>query len=152
VDQLAFQYCPKIAVFSADGDKILLCRRKGEQDYDGVFSFIGGKMEHSDVSITEALRREKTEEVGISFSIRVMPHFSVNVLFVKVDGSHMILPHHFARHVSGEPELNQEYSQATWVPLSELAGFGPKVENITWISAELARLEKIAVDDDFVVI
>ncbi|MEV7146626.1 NUDIX domain-containing protein [Streptomyces sp. NPDC093084] len=149
---MAFQYCPKIAVFSADGGSIFLCRRKGEADYDGVFSLIGGKMEHSDRSIVDALRREKTEEVGESFKIRILPHFSVDVMFVKADGSHMILPHHYALHVDGDPELNEEYSESTWVPLKDLASFEPKIDNITWISAKLARLAEIVRDDDFATI
>jgi ADP-ribose pyrophosphatase YjhB (NUDIX family) len=152
MDQLAFQYCPKIAVFGADGASIFLCRRKGEADYDGVFSLIGGKMEHSDPSIVDALRREKTEEVGESFRIRVLPHFSVDVMFVKADGSHMILPHHYAQYVDGEPELNEEYSESAWVPLEHLSSFEPKIDNITWISAKLARLAEIATDEDFVTI
>ncbi|MCP2242755.1 NUDIX hydrolase [Lentzea aerocolonigenes] len=152
MNHLAFQYCPKIAVFSADGRKVLLCRRKGEQDYDGVFSLIGGKMEHSDVTIVDALSREKTEEVGESFAINVLPQYSVNVNFVKADGSHMILPHHLARHIAGAPVLNHEYSEFAWVDLGELAAFGPKVDNITWITAALKRLLAIVADDDFVTI
>lgn len=152
MDHLTFQYCPKIAVFSADESRVLLCRRKGELDYDGTFSFIGGKMEHTDESIVEALRREKTEEVGESFQVQVLPHFSVNVSFVKSDGNHMILPHHFARHVTGEPKLNNEYSEYSWVALDGLEKFGPKIENITWISRKLSRLSRILTDDDFVLI
>ena len=37
-----FQYCQKIVVLSKDKNKVLLCKRKGEADYDGTFSFIGG--------------------------------------------------------------------------------------------------------------
>jgi len=43
-----FQYCQKIVVYSADGKNVLLCKRKGESDFDEVFSFIGGKMEVED--------------------------------------------------------------------------------------------------------
>ena len=31
---LSFQYCPKLAVLNRDRTHVLLCRRKGEQDYD----------------------------------------------------------------------------------------------------------------------
>ncbi|MFI7425274.1 NUDIX hydrolase [Nonomuraea sp. NPDC049684] len=150
--QLIFQYCPKITVFSRDGSSVLLCRRKDEADYDGTFSLIGGKMEHSDISIEEALRREKTEEVGDAFKVRILLHFTVNVLFVKADGNHMILPHHYARHVAGVPVLNEEYSEAAWVSLDELPEFGPKIENIAWIAPMLKRLDGAVGDDDYVLI
>lgn len=48
-----FQYCQKLIVISPEKDTVLLCKRKGEADYDGVFSFIGGKMETSDISIMD---------------------------------------------------------------------------------------------------
>lgn len=149
-DVLSFQYCAKLAVFSQDHDRVLLCRRKGEQDYDGVFSLIGGKMEHTDPSIVDALRREKSEEVGVDFRINVLPHFSVDVLFVKQDGHHMILPHFLARHVGGEITLNEEYSEHAWVRLADLTSFEPKISNIAWIVPLLARLNPVTDDADFV--
>jgi hypothetical protein len=48
MENLLFQYCQKIVVYSQDGQSVLLCKRKGEADFDSVFSFIGGKMERSD--------------------------------------------------------------------------------------------------------
>jgi ADP-ribose pyrophosphatase YjhB (NUDIX family) len=53
MENLLFQYCQKIVVYSQDGQKVLLCKRKGEADFDGTFSFIGGKMERSDGGILE---------------------------------------------------------------------------------------------------
>jgi len=111
MDQYNFQYCQKIIVLSKDKSSVLLCRRKGEADYDGVFSFIGGKMETTDESIVAGLKREKDEEVGPDFRIRVYPKFTPNILFRKKDGSSMILPHYLAIHEAGEIELNEEYSE-----------------------------------------
>jgi ADP-ribose pyrophosphatase YjhB (NUDIX family) len=150
MDVLAFQYCPKLVVFDKDLSSVLLCRRKGEADYDGVFSLIGGKMEHKDTAIVEALAREKSEEVGPDFRVNVLPHHSVDVLFVKKDGSHMILPHYYAVHVSGAIVLNEEYSEHAWVPFESLADFEPKISNITWISDLLRRLEPIISADDLI--
>jgi len=64
MDKYLFQYCQKIVVYSEDEASVLLCKRKGEADYDGDFSFIGGKMELSDKDFVAGLRREKNEEVG----------------------------------------------------------------------------------------
>src|SRR5215211_6230273 len=149
-DIYLFQYCVKLAVLSRDGSKVLLCRRTGEQDYDGVFSLIGGKMEHGDGSIVEALRREKSEEVGAGFRVRVLPRYSVDVYFVKNDGSRMILPHYLAQHAQGDVSLNDEYSEAAWVDLAHLDAYEPKISNISWIVPSLVRLSEIADDADFV--
>ena len=48
-----FQYCQKLIVLSEDKTQVLLAKRKGEADYDGVYSFIGGKMETTDESMHE---------------------------------------------------------------------------------------------------
>lgn len=135
---LFFQYCPKIAVFHEDA--VLACRRKGEADYNGVFSLIGGKMEHSDASIEAALRREKNEEVGRAFKIRLLPRFTIDTHFVKNDGNHMILPHFYAEFVSGEIRLSEEYSEARWVPLDELDHVVNIIENLRWIVPALKSI------------
>ena len=147
-----FQYCPKLAVFDASGEKLLLCKRKGEQDYDGVFSLIGGKMEHKDPSIVEGIQREKNEEVGPQFSVRLLPTHSVDVLFCKKDGNRMILPHFYAQHIQGDVSLNDEYSEYSWVPLGELNSFSPMVENVRWIAPSLAQIARFANEDQYVVI
>lgn len=141
---LSFQYCPKLAVFSADDSSVLLCRRKGEADYDGIFSFIGGKMEHKDENIVDALRREKGEEVGESFRVNLLPYYSVDTVFTKNDGNRMILPHFYASHVSGDIELNEEYSEYKWVPYDSLDSFHPKISNIAWIAPLLLRAARTA--------
>ena len=87
MEKYNFQYCQKIVVLSHDKNKVLLCKRKGEADYDGTFSFIGGKMETTDTSIIAGLKREKDEEVGSDFQIQIYPKFSHNLLFQKKDGS-----------------------------------------------------------------
>jgi len=56
-------------VLSKDRTKSLLCKREGEEDYEGVFAFIGGKMETADASIIEGLKREKDEELGDSLTL-----------------------------------------------------------------------------------
>jgi ADP-ribose pyrophosphatase YjhB (NUDIX family) len=150
VDILTFQYCPKLVVLNEAGSHVLLCRRKGEQDYDSVFSLIGGKMEHRDSSIVEALHREKSEEVGENFKVKVLPYYSVDVLFIKKDGSHMILPHFLARHTEGEIVLSEEYSEYAWVRLSDVSGYAPKIANISWIVPALVRIVSVAAEKDFV--
>lgn len=146
-----FQYCQKIVVLSADKAKVLLCKRRGEADYDGVFSFIGGKMETTDTSILMGLKREKDEEVGADFKIALYPDFSHNILFRKSDGNAMILPHYLAFHKSGEIDLREEeYSEYRWVGLDELDAFEPKIPTIPEVVRELLKLEKISSEDEYV--
>ncbi|HET6746941.1 MAG TPA: NUDIX hydrolase [Candidatus Saccharimonadales bacterium] len=125
-----FQYCQKLIVLSNDKSKVLLARRKGEMDYDGVYSFIGGKMEVTDETILAGMKREKDEEIGKNAKIAVLPNETYNLLFRKKDGNSMILPHIAGMFISGDITLNDEYSDFEWVKIDELETFGPKIENI----------------------
>lgn len=148
-----FQYCPKAVLFSEDWQKVLLAKRYGEADYDGTFSFIGGKMETTDESILAALKREKDEEIGASARVRVHLRNMQNILFRKKDGSAMIVPHYLAQYIGGDIHLNtEEYSEYAWVPVDELESFEPKIANIpdfvTWanqlrVSLQLEDFDEI---------
>jgi 8-oxo-dGTP pyrophosphatase MutT (NUDIX family) len=143
MDKYAFQYCPKLVVLSEDLTKVLLCKRKGEADYDGTFSFIGGKLEVNDGSIAEGIKREKDEEVGETFQLNLYDTFSLDILFRKKDGSSMIVPHYLALHTSGDITLNtEEYSEYKWVPIEELETFEPKIKNIPEITGKLLLLKE----------
>ncbi|MBC8495077.1 NUDIX domain-containing protein [archaeon] len=150
--QYNFQYCQKIIVLSKDKKEIFLCKRKGEADYDGVFSFIGGKMENSDKTIIEGLKREKDEEVGINFKIKIYPNFCLNLYFTKSDGNAMIMPHYLAIHKTGEIDLNEEYSEYKWVKIDKLNEFEPKIPTIPHALKEILRLKQIAEEKEFVLI
>ena len=130
MNPLLFQYCQKIIVLSDDRTQVLLAKRKGEQDYDGVFSFIGGKLETTDGGFVEGLRREKTEEIGGEARVAVLPNPTYNIYFQKKDGHHMVLPHYVAVYRGGDIQINDEYSEFKWVALDELEQFEPKIENI----------------------
>ncbi len=149
--QYSFQYCQKLVIFSKDKTKILLGKRKGEADYDGVFSFFGGKMEIKDASIIDGLKREKDEELGESFKISVYPLFTYNLGFTKKDGKKMVVPHYYGVYVSGEVQLSDEYSEAQWVSLDALDSFEPKVEAIPDVVKQMLKLEQIIRKEDFVV-
>ncbi|MDA3855399.1 MAG: NUDIX domain-containing protein [Candidatus Woesearchaeota archaeon] len=152
MEEYNFQYCQKIIVLSKDKNSVLLCKRKGEADYDGVFSFIGGKMENTDLSIIEGLKREKDEEVGLDFQVLLYPTFSLNLLFRKKDGNSMILPHYLAIYEKGNIDLNEEYSEYQWIEIDKLNEFEPKISNIPETVNELLRLEKIAKEKEFILI
>ncbi len=153
MEKYNFQYCPKIVVLSSDKTKVLVCKRKGENDYDGVFSFAGGKMETTDASIIEGIKREKNEELGENFKVKLFHTFSLNILFRKKDGSTMIPSHYLAIHKNGEVELStEEYSEYKWVLISDLEKFEPKIQNIPEMVSQIQRLDKIANEKDFVLV
>lgn len=147
-----FQNVQKLVVFSKDGKSVLMCKRQGEADLDGVFTFIGGKMETTDKTLLNGLKREKDEETGPGFQVRVCPHFSTNRIFITKNKSMQILPHYYAEHLKGEIVLNEEYSEYKWVKLEELASFEPKVETIPGVVEELLRLKKVLKEEDFEII
>lgn len=138
---LSFQYCQKLVVLSSDMSSVLLAQRKGEADYDGVYSFIGGKMETTDESFVAGMQREKEEEIGTDAKICVLANESYNVLFRKSDGNSMVLPHIAGVYKGGKIKLNEEYSDYAWVPLSELDTFEPKIDTVSVaVSWALGRL------------
>lgn len=149
MSNLYFQYCQKLMVFSDDFQKVLLAKRKGEQDYDGIFSLIGGKMETTDGGFVESMSREKTEEIGAKAEVSVVPVPVYHALFSKKDGSAMILPHYIAKYTGGEIEINDEYSEYQWVSVDELADFSPKIDTIE--PAVVAALKYVKVfSGDFI--
>jgi ADP-ribose pyrophosphatase YjhB (NUDIX family) len=139
-------------VFSKDFKKVLLCKRKGESDLDGIFSFIGGKMETTDLSIIEGMQREKNEEIGEEAIIKLYPRYSTNLLFRKKDGNSMILPHYLAVYVKGDVNINDEYSEYKWVMIDELNDFEPKVSNIPQTVETLLQLIPNIKDEEFIII
>lgn len=149
MSNLYFQYCQKLIVFDKSFQKVLLAKRKGEQDYDGVFSFIGGKMETTDGGFVESMGREKAEEIGAEAQVSVVPIPVYHTLFNKKDGSAMILPHYIARYDGGDIKINDEYSEYQWVSVDDLSSFSPKIDTIEpAVEGALRHIEHFK--DDFI--
>jgi 8-oxo-dGTP pyrophosphatase MutT (NUDIX family) len=151
-NKLLFQYCQKIVVFSADHKKVLLAKRKGEADFDGIYSFIGGKMETTDKDFVEGMRREKNEEIGKDVKLEIFPKCTYNVYFTKKDKNSMVLPHCYARYIDGVICLNEEYSDFKWVELTDLDEFEPKIFSIPEAVDKVLALSKIADKDELITI
>ncbi|NQZ84897.1 MAG: NUDIX hydrolase [Nanoarchaeales archaeon] len=147
-----FQYCQKIVILSKDKTKVLLAKRKGEEDFDGIYSFIGGKMETGDTSIISGLKREKDEEIGIDCKLNLFVNFSHNLEYITNAEDYMILPHYLAIYESGEIKLNEEYSDYKWIEISKLDNFEPKIKTILNVVNKILELEKISKEKDFILI
>jgi 8-oxo-dGTP pyrophosphatase MutT (NUDIX family) len=145
-DAYSFHYIQKLVVLSADRQYVLVAKRQGEADYDGTFSFIGGKMETTDETMIAGMKREKDEEIGLGTVIKVLPSESYNVLFRKTSGRASINPHIPAVFVSGKIKINpEEYSEYRWVPISEIDSLEPKIPNIPmltrWAAGKLEQAD-----------
>jgi len=148
-DPLLFQYCPKQIVFSADKQSVLLARRAGEADYDGVFSFIGGKTETTDGGLLAGLQREKNEEIGKQARLKICYTMSCyQTWFTKANGASMILPHHIAIYQGGDIVLNGEYSEYKWVPIAEIDQYN-QVPTVPPAVRAALRYLPILSDSDF---
>ncbi len=149
-DPFSFQYCQKLIVLNKDRSAVLLARRKGEADYDDVYSFIGGKLETTDGGFIDGMRREKDEEVGTSVMLSVCSNVSYNVYFTKKDGSAMVIPHIQAIYQGGDINLSDEYADCQWVKLTDLSAFEPKIDTIMPAVAWAQRIDEILIDSDYV--
>ena len=146
-----FHYCPKLIVFSKDKQSVLLARRAGEADYDGVYTFIGGKTETTDGDLLTGLKREKDEEIGKYAKLKVCYLMSCyQVWYTKKNGNSMILPHHIAIYQGGKIQLNpDEYDDYKWVPLEEIDNFAKIPANPPAVKAAVRFLSMLT-DEDFV--
>jgi len=147
-----YQYCQKIVVFRNNNTEVLLAQRTGEDDYDGTYSFIGGKLEWKDQTLQAGLQREKSEEIGDKCKVKASLAASFNQLFTKNNGTQMVLSHYYAQFISGDIVLGPEYINYKWVALEKLEKFSPKIENITVISTKLLTLKEVFLKDEFIIL
>lgn len=133
-ENIYFIYNQKLVIFSKDLKKVLVAKRQGEADYNNIYTFIGGKMETTDESFVESMKREKDEEIGENVVIEIIAKITYNILFRKKNGDSVVIAHIPARYISGDIELSDEYSDYKWVTLSELKEFEPKASNIPAIA------------------
>jgi len=129
--------CQKICIYNESDNTILLCKRHGEEDFDGVFSFPGGKMDDADKTMEDGIKRELLEELGGDLNYDLRMNIAINKEYTRKDGEYMVLPHYLAIYKGGEIEINQqEYSDYTWVGLEEVDDINC-IPNIKEIAQEL---------------
>lgn len=148
-DNTYFQYCQKLVVFNKDYSKVLLAKRKGEADYDGVYSFIGGKMETTDQDFKAGIKREATEEIGKDVRLEVLLDFSFNEFYRKKSGDSMVLPHHVAVYLGGEIKLSDEYSDYVWVDTNNIDNFEPKIVTVASIVHKYLKILNVIGSNQF---
>jgi hypothetical protein len=84
--------------------------------------------------------------------VRLNPVYNTANYYVKKDGNAMVLPHYYAQYISGEVELNEEYSEYKWVAVDKLDSFKPLIPNIPEMTKRLLKLVPLMKDEEFVVL
>ncbi|KAA1152336.1 8-oxo-dGTP diphosphatase MutT [Pseudoalteromonas sp. FUC4] len=109
---------------------IFICKRAEEQHQGGLWEFPGGKVESGE-SVFAALKRELTEEVGITI------HSSSQLMVIEHDyGDKCVkLDVHVVSNFSGEAH-GAEGQPSEWVAITEL-------ENYDFPEANAEIIEKI---------
>lgn len=115
-----YQYCIKFVIFNIECNKILLCKRKWENDFNNTYSFAGWKLENSDKDIWIWASREKTEELWNNCRIEVYKELAISQYYIKNNWVHMILSHHFCIFLWGLIRLGEEYESYKWFNLDQI--------------------------------
>jgi 8-oxo-dGTP diphosphatase len=123
-DARSYPERPFLAVSAAivrDG-KFLVVRR-ARPPAAGLFSLPGGVVELGE-RLTEAVVREIAEETGMSIEPLALAGFRETIVR---DGDdrverHFVILCFAARWRAGEPDLNEELSEARWIEPAELSG------------------------------
>lgn len=103
-------------------DEFLLVRR-ARPPMQGLFTLPGGVVEAGE-SLTEAIQREVREETGLS--IEPITLAGTREVISRDDGNrvqrHFVILAFAARWTGGEPQLNEELSEARWIKPAGLEG------------------------------
>ncbi|TMP05665.1 8-oxo-dGTP diphosphatase MutT [Pseudoalteromonas sp. S3178] len=112
---------------------IFICKRADEQHQGGLWEFPGGKVEAGE-SVFAALKRELTEEVGITI------HSSSQLMVIEHDyGDKCVkLDIHVVSNFSGEAR-GAEGQPSEWVAISELSNYDFPAANADIIEKIQAR-------------
>jgi mutator protein MutT len=112
------------------GSHVLICQRKPDDTFGGLWEFPGGKQEDGE-TLEQCLARELREELNIAArpTVRLPP--------VEHDYPHVQIRLHpfICTHVSGEPELI-ECQQAKWIDPAALRDYefppanGPLIDRV----------------------
>ena len=98
--------------------RILICRRRADQDHPGKWEFPGGKLESGETPET-CLRRELAEELGIE---AVIGNEITRYRFQYPGRKQLQLVFFKVAEYSGEPDYSH-FAEARWVLLEQMPSF-----------------------------
>jgi ADP-ribose pyrophosphatase YjhB (NUDIX family) len=120
----------------------LLVVRRARPPATGLFSLPGGVVELGE-TLTEALVREIAEETGMSIEPLALAGFRETIVRDRDDRveRHFVILCFAARWQAGEPDLNEELSEARWIEPAELAGLPTTPGLAEIVAAAYERLD-----------
>lgn len=101
-----------IIVYNKEGDELLMCKR-AKEPYQGMYNFVGGKVEKNEKGISAAYR-ELFEETGIDKTDIKLKHL-MNFEYIKSD----MLLEVYAGKLNKEKELVEEVNELFWMSTDE---------------------------------
>lgn len=101
-----------IAVIDAVGENALVCLRR-KPPYQGLYNFVGGKIEPGEDGF-DAAYRELQEETGISRNDIALVHLMT--MEYPIEGNRMEV---YGGRLKGEVTLIDEVNKLFWLPLTE---------------------------------
>lgn len=123
------------AIFSDDGQEVLLARRPSTVDQGGLWEFPGGKLAPYETGFV-ALQRELYEELGVTID-RAQPLIRVHHEY---SDKHVLLDVWQVRVFSGEP-YGREGQAVRWVKLDELFNYPFPAANLPILRAVMLPTE-----------
>jgi 8-oxo-dGTP diphosphatase len=144
-DARSYPQRPFLAVSAAiirDG-KFLVVRR-ARPPANGLYSLPGGVVELGE-RLSEAVVREVAEETRMSIEPVALAGFRETVVRDADDRveRHFVILCFAARWRGGEPDLNEELSEARWIEPSELAGLPTTPGLAEIVASAFAELEAV---------
>ncbi|MCX6738874.1 MAG: NUDIX hydrolase [Candidatus Parcubacteria bacterium] len=113
------------AIFNEEGKMLILKRGEYEQFLSGYWTGIGGKMEDTDKSVEEAMRRETKEETGLDV-VNCAPIFIEE--FTREDRPGMMavnIIYLCETDPKAEVKISDEHCGSQWVSREELSKISP---------------------------
>ena len=144
-DARSYPTRPFLAVSAAivrDG-KLLVVRR-ARPPANGLFSLPGGVVELGE-DLRAAVMREVAEETGMSIEPVELAGFREAITRDASDRveRHFVILCFAARWKGGEPQLNEELSEARWIDPAELAGLATTPGLAEIVGAAFDRLNEV---------
>jgi 8-oxo-dGTP pyrophosphatase MutT (NUDIX family) len=87
-------------------------------------------------SLTNALKREVTEEVGVEID---KPEYLLDLTFIREDNIPVLVLSYFAEYISGEVVLDEDATEFKWITADELKDF----DLIEGIDHEIQMVDEI---------
>src|SRR5712692_9787168 len=138
---------PFLAVSAAivrDGQ--ILVVRRARPPANGLFSLPGGVVETGE-TLAEAVAREVREETAIAIEPVALAGFRETIVRDGEDRveRHFVILCFAARWQAGDPELNEELSEARWIEPAELGGLPTTAGLAEIVEAAYERLKQAGV-------